>query len=365
VSRKISDQDRDFSELSPLLKAAIDNLAEGFMLIDSDDRVCLWNDAFPAMLEIPPRLVKRGASIAPMFRLMADRGDYGPGDPTVLIARLAEAIRRREPARGERQMANGRIIEVEWLVLPENHFMFRLHNVTADRTASRFKDELIATVSHELRTPLTAIVGALGLLAGSTDRDADPRATALIDVARKNGERLTRLVNDLLDVDRLQSGALDFQFQPIEIGAFLATAIEQNLPYSQSLGIDIDLKLPRAPIRAEMDQHRMQQVISNLLSNAAKFSPPRSVVRVRLTPGSQHFRISVIDKGSGMSPEFCRRLFTRFAQENRSAQHGQAGTGLGLAICKGIVERHHGTIHVDTREGLGTIFHIDLPYRQS
>jgi signal transduction histidine kinase len=364
VSRKKSDEQQDFSNLSPLLKAAIDSLDEGFMLIDCDDRVCLWNDAFPAMLELPPAMLQLGAGIWPLFQLMADRGDYGPGDPSALIAQLVENIRNRTPARGERQMANGKVIAVEWLVLPDSHFMFRLHNVTADRAASRFKDELIATVSHELRTPLTAIVGALGLLTGRIARDVDSRTTELIDVARKNGERLTRLVNDLLDVDRLQAGALDFGFEEIEIGAFLATAIEQNLPYSQSLGIAIDLKRPSAPIAAHMDPHRMQQVMSNLLSNAAKFSPAKSVVRVRLTPGSAHYRISVIDKGRGMSPEFCRRLFTRFAQENRSGQHGQSGTGLGLAICKGIVERHNGTIHVDTREGLGTIFHIDLPYRQ-
>ncbi len=109
----------------------------------------------------------------------------------------------------------------------------------------------------------------------------------------------------------------------------------------------------------------MLQVMSNLLSNAAKFSPSGSRVRVRLRSGTGTLRISVIDRGRGMSAQFRRRLFSRFAQENREAQHGQAGTGLGLAICKSIVDRHRGQIHVDTREGLGTIFHIDLPYDQA
>jgi signal transduction histidine kinase len=352
------------SDFSSVIRAALDHLDEGFMLIDQDDRIALWNDAFVSMLDLPPTLLVEGASIMPFARMLADRGDYGPGDPAVLAEHICANIRSRMPARGERQMANGRIIAAEWVALADGHFLFRLTNVTAERTASRFKDELIATVSHELRTPLTVISGALALLRAGVGGQADASMAELIDVAHKNSERLGRLVNDLLDIDKLQSNSLVFEFAPTDIGALLESSVEQMQPYARGLGIAIDLERPDEPVKAEVDRDRLLQVMSNLLSNAAKFSPSGSRVRVQFRNAAAGVRISVIDEGRGMSPEFRLRLFTRFAQENRASEHGEMGTGLGLAICKNIVDRHHGQIHADTREGIGSIFHVDLPYRQ-
>lgn len=351
-------------DLPPHVKAALDNLDEGMMLIDRDQHIRLWNEAFLRMLDLPPALFARGAELMPLIRALADRGDYGPGDPAVLAEQIASGIRSRTPARGERQMVNGTIIAAEWIRIPEDYFLFRLRNVTTERNASRFKDELIATVSHELRTPLTVISGALGLLRAGAGGQSEPRAIELIDVAHKNSERLSRLVNDLLDVDKLQSGTIDFRFERADLALLLASAVEQNLPYSQSLGISIDLDVPGEAVIVEVDRDRLLQVMSNLLSNASKFSDRGSRVRVRLRTSAAGVRISVIDHGRGMSDEFRRRLFTRFAQENRGSENGQAGTGLGLAICKSIVEKHHGRIIVDTREAIGTTFHIDLPYAQ-
>lgn len=347
-----------------LVKAALDHLDEGFMLVDGDDRISLWNQAFLEMLDLPPALLEEGAGIMRFVRMLADRGDYGPGDPAVLAEQIGAGIRSREPARGERQMANGRIIAAQWIPMADGHFLFRLTNVTAERTASRFKDELIATVSHELRTPLTVISGALSLLRAGVGGQTETGATELIDVAHKNSERLTRLVNDLLDIDKLQSGTLDFTFEPLDIGPLLAASVEQIQSYAQELGIAIDLELADSPAIAEVDRGRLLQVMSNLLSNAVKFSVSGSKVRVQLKPNASGVRISVIDEGRGMSPEFRRRLFTRFAQENRASERGEAGTGLGLAICKNIIDRHNGQIHVDTQEGVGSIFHMDLPYNQ-
>lgn len=352
------------ADFPSLVKIALDRLDEGFMLIDADDRIALWNEAFLDMLDLPPDLLVDGASIMRFVRVLSDRGDYGPGDPELLAEQIGDSIRSREPARGERQMANGRIIAAEWTPLAEGHFLFRLKNVTPERTASRFKDELIATVSHELRTPLTVISGALALLRAGVGGETKTAFAELIDVAHKNSERLTRLVNDLLDIDKLQSGTLAFAFEPTDIGELLASAVEDIRPYARELDIAVDLDTPAEPVTAQVDRDRLLQVMSNLLSNAAKFSSSGSKVRVQLKPNPYGLRISVIDQGRGMSPEFRRRLFTRFAQENRATERGQIGTGLGLAICKNIVDRHHGQIHVDSQEGVGSIFHVDLPFRQ-
>lgn len=356
------DRDADFPAL---IKTALDELDEGFMLVDPDDCIRLWNTAFFEMLDLPGHMFEKGAGVMRLIRTLADRGDYGPGDPAQLAEVIAGNIRSRKPAKGERQMTNGSIIAVEWLPLAHGYFLFRMQNVTHERTASRFKDELIATVSHELRTPLTVISGALGLLRGGIGGPTEAQADELIDIAYKNSDRLTRLVNDLLDIDKLQSGTLDFLFEPIELGPLLAASVSQNMPYATGLGIEVVLELPDEPVVAEVDRDRMMQVMSNLLSNASKFSTTGSQVRVQLRASASGVRISVIDKGRGMSPDFCRRLFTRFAQENRASERGQAGTGLGLAICKSIVDRHGGQIHADSQEGVGTIFHIDLPYHQA
>ncbi len=352
------------SDFSPLVKIALDHLDEGVMLIDHNDQIRLWNDAYLTMLDLPSTLVTEGADVMRLVRTLADRGDYGPGDPAVLAEQVGDAIRSRKAARGERQMASGNIIAAQWVSIDGGYFLFRLRNVTIERTASRFKDELIATVSHELRTPLTVISGALGLLRAGAGGETHTAAAELIDVAYKNSERLGRLVNDLLDIDKLQSNALDFHFEPVDLGDLLVSSVEQNLPYARNLGIAIELDLPAQAVIAQVDRYRLLQVMSNLLSNASKFSPSGRRVLVRLVRDVSRVRISVIDEGRGMTPEFRNRLFTRFAQENRASERGEAGTGLGLAICKNIVDRHHGEIHVETREGIGTTFHIDLPYRQ-
>jgi signal transduction histidine kinase len=338
--------------------ALLDQLDEGVLLIDRSDRIRLWNRAYADMLDLPIALFAEGAPVLPLIRLLADRGDYGPGDPAKLVDAIAANVRARLSAEGERQMANGTIIAAHWIALDNGYFLFRLRDVTSERNASRFKDEMISTVSHELRTPLTVISGALGLL---RSRGGGDEAAELIEVAYRNSERLGLLVNDLLDIDKLQSGSASFRFAPEDMRELIAASVEQNRRYADGLGVAIDLELPDEPVTAEVDRGRLLQVMSNLISNAAKFSGAGSRARVRLTRPTDAVRISVIDKGRGMSEEFRRRLFTRFAQENRATEHGQIGTGLGLAICKGIVDGHGGQIIVDTQEGVGTIFHVDLP----
>jgi len=342
----------------PAFLALLEQLDEGVLLLDGQDRIRLWNHAYVDMLDLPIALFAEGAPVRPLIDLLAERGDYGPGDPATLAEAIAVNVRARVSAQGERQMADGTIIAAHWIPLEHGHFLFRVRDVTSERNASRFKDELISTVSHELRTPLTVISGALGLLRSGLGGD---EAAELIEVAYRNSERLGLLVNDLLDIDKLQSGSASFRFAAEDMRELITASVEQNRPYAEGLGVAIDIELPDAPLPAEVDRGRILQVMSNLISNAAKFSGTGSRVRVRLTRRTDTARISVIDKGRGMSEDFRRRLFTRFAQENRATEHGQIGTGLGLAICKGIVDGHGGRIIVNTQEGVGTIFHVDLP----
>jgi len=351
-------------DMAALHELTVENVNEAVLLIDRHERISLWNEAYIDLFDIPAYLVDRGADLLPLIRMMAERGDYGPGAPEEIAAAVAESIRKRPQRQGERKYANGRIIAAEWIPLPDGRMMFSARDVTTERNAARFKEELISTVSHELRTPLTAIAGSLGLLKAGVVGEIGEKALSLIDVAHKNSDRLTRLVNDLLDTDKLQSGTLHFRFVPTDMRKLLEEGVEQMLPYALKFGVAIDLEMPEAPINADVDPDRLLQVMSNLLSNAAKFSPEGSRVRVLLASSARSLRISVIDQGRGMSAEFRRRMFSRFAQEDRSSERGQVGTGLGLAISKSIVDNHRGQIAVETHPGRGTTFHIDLPLVQ-
>ena len=256
----------------------------------------------------------------------------------------------------------GQFFEVESRWIDDDRLSGRLwmfREVTMEREATRFKDELVSTVSHELRTPLTSINGSLGLLRGGAAGDLGDAASRLIDVAHRNGERLASLVDDLLDLDKLHAARLELNRTTVDMAALLREAVEQNEPYARRHDVRLALELPSWPISATVDPGRIVQVIGNLISNAAKFSPTDSVIAVRMGTYDHRLRISVSDQGPGISAEFQKRLFKRFAQADASGQ--KVGTGLGLAICKGIVEQHGGSIAYDPEGSTGATFNVDLP----
>ncbi|HEY0625988.1 MAG TPA: ATP-binding protein [Allosphingosinicella sp.] len=344
-----------------LLHLTVENVSEGVALVDSDLRMILWNDTFGEMFGYPREAIQTGLDAAGLMKVSAERGDLGPGDPDQIVAGFVASIRSSESRRIEITRKDGRVLDIWRKSIRGGRFILTARDVTIERQTARLKEELVSTVSHELRTPLTAISGSLGLLQGGAGGELPPKAEGLVKIARKNSLRLARLVDDLLDLDKLQSGQLEFHFARTNMAEFLKEAVEQNSPYAEKLGMSIAFAPPAEDIFCQVDAGRMLQVMSNLLSNAAKFSPEGGIVTVRLTEEGEHARISVIDQGPGISPEFRERLFNRFAQEDASSQRGQSGTGLGLAITKEIVERHGGAITLDEAVERGATFHVTLP----
>ena len=226
------------------------------------------------------------------------------------------------------------------------------------RELMRLKEELVANVSHELRTPLTAIAGSLGLIGNGAAGALPEKALSLVAIAAKNTDRLIRLVNDLLDVDKLASGQAEFTLSDIDLCALVAEAVEQNEPFATRFDVTLVPSLPRAPVMAHVDGDRLLQALANLLSNAAKFSPSGGAVRIALMQAEGHARIAVSDDGPGIPESFRKRLFERFAQGEKTAQ---PGTGLGLAITRSIVEQLGGSVRLDTDAARGTTFEILLP----
>jgi PAS domain S-box-containing protein len=225
----------------------------------------------------------------------------------------------------------------------------------------RIEDDSIATVSHELRTPLTAIAGSLGLLlAGGADSLPQP-AAHLLKIAHDNCLRLVRMVSDILDSKKLQSGRMAFHFARYEARALLEQAIEANGGLAAICGAGIRLEAPPAPIAIEVDADRFIQILTNLLSNALKFTDPGDDVVVSLERRGAQVRISVRDRGPGIPEEFKPLVFEAFTQADGAAGRRRGGSGLGLSITRDLVAHMHGRIGFADAAGGGTVFHVDLP----
>ncbi len=234
-------------------------------------------------------------------------------------------------------------------------------DITERKQVDRLKSEFVSVVSHELRTPLTSIRGSLGLIAGGVAGDVSPNAKSLVDIAYKNSERLVLLINDILDIEKIESGRMVFDNHPIELMPLLEQAIEANCGYASQYDIELSLtkSLPGAKVNA--DQGRLSQVLTNLISNAAKFSPRDGIVEIAATRRKSYVRVTVSDHGAGIPEEFHSRIFQKFAQADSSDKRQRGGTGLGLSICKAIVEKLGGRIGFETQPNVGTTFFFDLP----
>lgn len=225
----------------------------------------------------------------------------------------------------------------------------------------RMKSEFVSTVSHELRTPLTSIAGSLGLLAGGAAGELAEKPARLITIARNNADRLVRLINDILDVEKLESGKMRFDSQRIELGEALAHSVESLRAFAEGYGVTIALERPDRPVHALVDRDRLDQVCVNLLSNAIKFSPQGGTVTLALVPGDLTHRIIVQDQGPGIPLEFQPRIFGKFAQADSSDSRAKGGTGLGLSIVREITMRMGGAVGFDSEPGQGSTFFVDLP----
>ncbi|GIX06274.1 MAG: hypothetical protein KatS3mg115_0677 [Candidatus Poribacteria bacterium] len=236
-----------------------------------------------------------------------------------------------------------------------------LRDVTERRRIEALKSEFVSTASHELRTPLTSIRGAIDLILGGAAGEIGPEVRSLLQIAHNNCVRITRLINDILDLERIEEGRLAFEMQPLDIRTLVAEAVEQNTAFARQMSVTLRLErsVPNAIVLADHD--RMIQVITNLLSNAIKFSPEGGVVRIHGALEEKFVRIGVTDQGPGIPPEDQQRIFERFAQSDHSQSRKKGGSGLGLSIAKAIVEKHQGRIWVESEVGKGATFYVELP----
>jgi len=243
----------------------------------------------------------------------------------------------------------------------ERLFCSIMRDITERRKVDKLKNEFVSTVSHELRTPLTSIRGSLGLLSGGAAGELPQQARSLLEIAGNNTERLLLLINDILDIEKIESGQMAFKFTNLRIADFVRQAVQANETYASQHSVRFMFGELRDDLAVYADPDRLMQVMNNLLSNAVKFSPEGGTVDITTGAPEGLVRISITDHGAGIPEEFQSKLFDKFTQSDASDTRSIGGTGLGLNIAKTIVEKHRGDIGFVTQEGIGTTFHIDLP----
>lgn len=241
-------------------------------------------------------------------------------------------------------------------------YVWLIRDISERKKVEQLKNDFVSTVSHELRTPLTAISGALGLAVGGALGEMNEKQQHMLKLAQQNSQRLGKLINDLLDIEKLAVNKMQFKFRLWPLAALLRQAIELNQPVALQRQVTLELQSPeQTDLWVEVDEVRVQQVMANLLANAIRYSAVGALVRVTIELSAKTVRVSVIDQGPGVSDSFEHRLFEKFSQADSSDRRQVAGTGLGLAICKELIKAMRGDIGYQRSTEGGACFYFTLP----
>lgn len=342
---------------SARIKMAVDNATDLVLITDMNFESIYANDAFQMACDesnkttgkLLERVIPEQHKISEIRQSLEHRGSwYSEIELIVRLGQKLPCLLRANQIKNQ----NGESIG----------FVFIATDITERKRAERLKNEFISTVSHELRTPLTSIRGSLGLIKGGVSGELPTHAKKLIDIAYSNSERLIRLINDILDIEKIEAGAMEFHLQKVDLLPEIQRSIKMMSSYASQYNVKIILKDAIENLPAIIDPDRFEQVMNNLLSNACKFSASGAEVHVYMKMLSHNLiRLSVQDYGSGIPEEFQKSIFGKFAQADSSDTRSKGGTGLGLSITKAIVEKFGGKIAYNTELGKGTEFYIDLP----
>ena len=341
----------------------LDSVADGICGVDRHGLVSFANPAAARLLGAPAA----DLTGKPVHELL--HGSAPLSQACTEDCALGRATSNHKAAAGEDTIfrAGGTSFPAEYALTPildQGRFsgsVLSFRDISQRYALDRLKDEFISTVSHELRTPLTSIRGALGLLSSGILGELNDKAANLLRIASTNSDRLVRLINDILDLERIQSGREPLAFRPVKLAEIVHQAIDGMAPVAEAAGVQLIHDTTKVEIAADPD--RLIQVLTNLLSNAVKFSPPSSTISVMLRPGVNGVTLSVIDQGRGIPEDKLEAVFGRFQQVDASDSRQKGGSGLGLAICRTIVLQHSGRIWAERNPVRGTTFRVFLPYQ--
>jgi len=331
--------------------------------LDSDGRIQRMNHAAENLFGwTSNELVEKNASVKILIR-PEFHAEFDAQWQQLMASRAPVAhLKIRNPRR------DGLEVVCEWNVTPLVNseggvvgVIAQGQDITRQMEAEQLKKEFTSTLSHELRTPLTSIIGSLQLINSGVLGDIDKEVAELTGVAERNSQRLLDLINDILDIEKIESGKLTMMPELLALDELVGESLVLNKGFAERFQVRYEPRGVLLPIQVRADHKRLLQVMTNLLSNAAKFSPPGETVQISMEDLGTRVRVGVHDHGPGIPENFRARIFGRFAQADSSATRQKGGTGLGLAICKRLVELMDGRIGFADRDGGGTVFYFELP----
>jgi PAS domain S-box-containing protein len=351
----------------------LESVGDGIYGIDLEGRLTFINQAGANALGYTPEQLTGRDLHEVIHHSHADGTPYSKStDPILQALRRCESIRMRDEVFWRH---DGTAFPVEYSANPLledgliSGMVVAFQDVSERRRLERMKDEFISTVSHELRTPLTSLRASLGLVSAGTLDKRPEKQRQMLDMAIGNCDRLIRLVNDILDFEKVEKGKLRFDREPVEAIDMLRRAAD--VAYTAASQAHIAVRVDAAPVQVLGDEERILQVLNELVANAIKFSPRDTSIRLlaQPQPGSgnelEEVCFTVEDQGRGIAPEKLERIFERFQQGDASDSRALGGTGLGLALCRSIVEQHGGRIWAESIPAKGSRFYFTLPAAKS
>ncbi|USH01924.1 PAS domain S-box protein [Grimontia kaedaensis] len=348
------------------LLAIVDTVMDAIITIDSKGYVATFNPAAEGLFGYRANDVignKINMLMPENFSREHDTylSDYLSGKQAKIIGVGREVVAKRK--NGTTFAAELSVSEMR--VSGRRMFTGIIRDITSRKKADAMKSEFVATVSHELRTPLTSIRGALGLILGKFSDELPAKTQKMLSLALRNCERLTLLINDILDIEKLESGQMTYNFHRNNLYSIITRSVEDNLDYARQHKVGISFQTDTESAYINADSTRLQQVMANLLSNAIKYSNVGDTVEVSLSVQKDTYKVEITDTGSGIPSEFHEKIFQRFSQADSSDTRRVGGTGLGLAISKSIIDAHQGEINFFSTQNEGSTFFFTLPFDTS
>ena len=343
------------------LSDAIENIPNPTMILGPDDRIRFRNRAWRRYYPELDEVVTVGMQYEDLVRTVLKSGLWDPmGSRDELLERRMRH-HRKAAGRVVQELADGRFILANTSRSRDGGTILTHTDITDLKRIDRLKDEFVSMVSHELRTPITSIKGSLDLLATALKDGREIDVSQFVDIANRNAERMLIIVNDILLAQGIQAGGMAFDSKPTPIVPLVRKVLTANAGFAERFGVHLRLQDGSPDMCAYVDAQRLGQVLTNLLSNAAKFAPRDSTVDVTVGRDSDQVRVSVHDDGPGIPTEHHARVFERFWRADTAETSGVPGTGLGLSIARQIVEGMGGRLDLESEPGRGTTFHCYLP----
>ncbi len=359
--------EKSLSEKASVLETMTKTIPDGLLVFDRELNLAAWNNQIFSVLGLSSDTILGAVNPGKVMRSrVANLGGFGDVRTDDHIALGDDFAFSKDGVQFEKELNNGTWIEYRGFPIDSGEgWVATFRDISERRKLEALKNEFVTTVSHELRTPLTSIFGSLGLARNQTAERLLKDPGQLLDIAYRNCERLVELVNDILDMEKIEAGETEYALTPIDVRDLVFDAIELNTAYGAQLGINFETAETIPDLTVSGNYQGLLQVLANLLSNAAKYSPERGRVVISVERDDEVAVISVRDWGAGISDEYHELIFQKFAKIDAANTAPVPGTGLGLSICQAIIEQHNGEIGVESAPGDGSTFYIKVPLTSS